>query len=36
VASDASGARLVSVTTNGAPVTGIPGGPCCFGNIWTN
>ena len=36
VASDASGARLVSVTTNGAPVAGILGGPCCFGNIWTN
>jgi hypothetical protein len=36
VASDASGARLVSVTTNGAPVAGGPGGPCCFGDIWTN
>jgi hypothetical protein len=36
VASDASGARLVSVTTNGAPVAGGLGGPCCFGDIWTN
>jgi hypothetical protein len=36
VASDASGARLVSVTTNGAPGARDAGTPCCFGDIWTH
>jgi hypothetical protein len=31
VASDAIGAHLVAVTSGGPG-----GGPCCFGNIWTN